>query len=259
MQPSDQDRAIEQERYERRATEFLHAPTRLGLDGAASVPVELRTPYLRYEAWVKQAARPGLTVLDVCCGDGRHSLTAAHTGCTITVSDIAPSNLAIARLRADRAGVVLETVAANAEHLPFPDAHFDLVTCAGSLSYVDLEIFLAEVTRILRPGGAFIFVDSLNHNPVYRLNRFIHYLRGQRSRSTLQRMPTMATLRRLGEVFPGLEVSYHGIFSFLAPILRIAGRERATRWLDAADRIFSLCRRQAFKVVGLGRKPRAVQ
>lgn len=125
----------------------------------ASVPVELRTPYLRYKAWVTQAAGPGLALLDVCCGDGWHSLAAAGTGCRIIVS-------AIARQRANRAGITIETVAANAEQLPFPDGHFDLITCAGSLSYVDLELFLAEVTRILRPGGAFIFVDSLNHNPL---------------------------------------------------------------------------------------------
>jgi ubiquinone/menaquinone biosynthesis C-methylase UbiE len=243
------------ERYERRALLMLNQPRQLGPDGPAALASEFQTPYRVYEALIAQHTGPGMRLLDVCCGDGRHSLAAAASGCQITVSDIAPANLAAARLRAERAGFTIETVVANAEQLPFPDGHFDLVTCAGSLSYVDLELFLAQVTRILRPEGAFIFVDSLNHNPVYRLNRWIHYLRGHRSRSTLLRMPTITTVRRIGEVFPGLQVSYHGIFSFLALALRPLGRERAARWLDAADIIFSRFQHHAFKVVGIGRKP----
>lgn len=68
-------------------------------------------------------------------------------------------------------------------------------------------------------------------------------------------MPTVTTLKRIGEVFPGLQVSHHGIFSFLAPALRPLGCERAARWLDAADETFSRFQQEAFKVVGIGRKP----
>ena len=250
--PGD-DREIERVRYNNRAGRLLAVSGgQLGSDGAASVDPVLRRPYLVYEDLVRSSTRPGLTVLELCCGDGLHSLTAARAGADVTASDIAENSLALARQRASRAGLTLRTVAANAEKLPLPDASFDLVTCAGSLSYVDLESLLAELRRVLRPGGAFIIVDSLNQNPVYRFNRWLHFLR---SRSTLRRMPTQATLERIRADYPDLKVSYHGIFSFLAPVLSPLGKERAARWLDDWDACLPGLRHHAFKVGGIGHRP----
>ena len=151
--------------------------------------------------------------------------------------------------------MVLTGATADAEQLPWPDASFDVITCAGSLSYVNLDRFLSEVVRLLQPGGAFIFADSLNHSPIYLLNRWWHFSRGHRSLSTIQRMPTMGTLQCIRRDFPDLQVSYHGIFSFLAPLLRLLGSTRAACWLDAADRRLPWLHRYAFKVVGVGHKP----
>ncbi len=256
MTDPGQDREIERQRYNERAgRQLAEAGSALGPDGAAAVDPVLRRPYLVYEELVRRAARPGLAVLDLCCGDGLHSLTAARAGADVTASDIAENNLALARQRAARAGLPLRTVIADAEKLPLPDASFDLVTCAGSLSYVDLECFLAELRRVLRPGGAFIFVDSLNHNPAYRFNRFLHFLRGRRSRSTLERMPTQATLARIRADYPDLQASYHGVFAFLAPVLRLLGPARAAECLDRWDAAQPGLHRQAFKVVGFGHRP----
>ncbi len=257
MPDSIPDKLIERDRYEQRASALLAADplAALGPDGAGSVPPEFRSPYLRYEAHIRALARPGIRVLDLCCGTGRHSLVAAQSGAQVTVADIAPHNVELARLRATRAGLQVAGTVTDAESLPWPDSSFDVVTCAGSLSYVDLEKFLAELRRVLRPGGAFVFVDSLNHNPFYRLNRYVNYRRGQRSRSTLKRMPSLATLERIRVDFPELQVSFHGIFCFLSPVLRLAGAERAARWLDRWDAAVPFLRHHAFKVVGSGFRP----
>lgn len=253
---ADQDREKEKVRYELKAIAALRGnSSHLDLDGAESIPIEFRTPYSIYESHIAKLAQKGVRLLDICCGDGRHSLSGAKGGCSITVTDIAPANLKLTCRRAARLGISIDAVTANAEELPFPDSHFDIITCAGSMSYVDHTIFLGEVHRVLNPGGAFVFVDSLNHNPVYRLNRFIHYLRGHRSFSTLRRMPTMESLNSIRATFPDLVTSFHGIFSFLAPIVRLAGSERAACWLDSIDRAFPLLHRFAFKVVGVGHKP----
>lgn len=257
MKQTDHDKAAERARYDLRAGTIIDSGRieQLGLDGAEGVPEGLRAPYLAYENHVRRHARPGISFLDVCCGDGIHSLTAGHLGARVTASDLAENNLVVAQTRATRAGLRIHTLAANAENIPLPDRSFDLMTCVGSLSYVDPDLFLREMLRLLRPGGAFIFVDSLNHNPLYRLNRWRHYRRGHRSFSTLTRMPTLATLQRIRRDFPDLQVSFHGIFSFLSPLLRVLGPARAARWLDAADRLFPWLHRYAFKVVGFGRKP----
>ena len=248
---------VERARYNERSLHTLAAGTHddFAISGAAALSPALRTPYLRHEASIREHARPGVDVLDVCCGDGLHSLTAAYNGANVTATDLAEHALKIAAIRAERAGLEIRFVPADAETLPFADHSFDVVTCAGSLSYVDLGKFLGELRRVLRPGGAFIFVDSLNHNPVYRLNRWWHYRRGRRTRATLERMPTLSTLAAIRAVFPDLNVSFHGVFSFLIPALKLVGPDRSASLLDRADRSLPALQRFAFKVAGVGHLP----
>ena len=257
MLDTERDKEIERDRFDRRARDFLQNDSvkRFKPDGAQSVTPELRRPYVVYEEHIQRLARPGVRVLDLCCGTGLHSLTAARCGAEVTGTDFAENALKLAEIRAARAGLAIRFVCADVEALPFGSSSFDVVTCAGSLSYVDLPGLLQELRRVCRPGGAFIFVDSLNHNPLYRLNRFLQYLRGRRSWATLVRMPTFETIRAIRRVFPDLTVSYHGVFSFMAPLLRPVGRERAAVWLDNLDEAFPSLRRYAFKIVGVGHLP----
>ena len=246
------DKSIERDRYERRAIRTLQSSggKKLGPDGALAAPLALRRPHEIFEQRIRAAVGPNTDALDVCCGTGLFSLIAAGAGARVAASDIAEHNLELAKLRAARAGVRLETLVADAERLPLPDGSFNLITCSGSLSYVDLDPFLAEVRRLLRPGGRFVCIDSLNHNPIYRLNRSVQYWRGRRSKSTLMRMPTQATIAQImARIGPG-EVSYHGCFSFLAtPARLVFGEERAARWLDSADDRLPWLKPLAFKFV----------
>jgi ubiquinone/menaquinone biosynthesis C-methylase UbiE len=149
----------------------------------------------------------------------------------------------------------LQTVTADAEQMPFPDGSFNVITCAGSLSYVNLERFLHEIQRLLRPNGWFVCVDSLNHNPIYRLNRYLRYLRGSRTRATLLRMPTLGTIARLRAQFAATETSFHGYASFLAPLLRpLLGETRTAGVLDRFDDCWPGLQRWAFKFVLRGRR-----
>jgi 2-polyprenyl-6-hydroxyphenyl methylase/3-demethylubiquinone-9 3-methyltransferase len=55
------------------------------------------------------------------------------------------------------------------EALPYADAAFDIVVCVDVLEHVqDLSKVLAEVARVLKPGGVFLF-DTINRNPLARL------------------------------------------------------------------------------------------
>jgi SAM-dependent methyltransferase len=253
----EQQKLIERDRYDQRARALLdHQDVALGPDGAASQPLTIRAPYLVYEDYIRRSVTPGAQSLDVCCGTGLYSLIAAGAGATATASDIAEHNLALARRRAERAGLPLHTVSADAEQLPFRDQSFDIVTCAGSLSYVEPTRFLAEVRRILRPGGWFVCIDSLNHNPVYRLNRYVQYLRGRRTKATLLRMPTLDTVRVLNQQFGAAETSFHGAGSFLAPVIKpLLGEDRTAGALDRFDRRWPELHRWAFKFVFRGRRP----
>ena len=220
------------------------------------VNVEIRTPYIIYEALTKKYSHEGVRVLDLCCGDGILSLVAALNKASVTVADIAPHNIELALLRGKHHGIFLSGKVGDAESLQFEDNSFDIVTCAGSLSYLDHSRVLAEINRILKEEGVFICVDSLNHNPIYRFNRWIHYLLGDRTKSTLLRMPTMRVFDKFeSEIGPVVYRSFHGIFSFLIPLLKpLLGASTTGRVLDYLDLSFPALRSQAFKFVAVVQK-----
>jgi ubiquinone/menaquinone biosynthesis C-methylase UbiE len=102
--------------------------------------------------------------LDLCCGTGA-GLDMLRPLCRDAVIglDFSEGMLAIARQRSEVAGSAhLNFVRADALALPFTTS-FDVVTCFGALGHIlqrDEPRFVAEVARVLRPGGCFAFVTS---------------------------------------------------------------------------------------------------
>ena len=134
------------------------------------------------------------------------------------------------------------------------DKSFDVVVSAGSLSYGDNQKVCFEIFRVLRDGGSFVCVDSLNHNPIYRVNRFVHYLTGKRSRSTLLRMPTIALIDKYRALYGDVSVSFYGSIAWCFPILSLLVSNRnAARFSNWIDNVLSI-NRSAFKFVMLAKK-----
>jgi SAM-dependent methyltransferase len=87
--------------------------------------------------------------LDVGCGDGR--LTAEIDAAALTAADV--SAVALERAAARLPGAALVELEPDAP-LPLDDAAFDLVLCAETVEHVrDVQLFLSELRRVLRPGG----------------------------------------------------------------------------------------------------------
>ena len=96
----------------------------------------------------------GQRVLDVGAGTGNASLPAAATGAHVTASDLTPELLEAGRARAEAEGLELEWVEADAEHLPFPDASFDVVISSIGVMFAPHHQQAAdELVRVCRPGG----------------------------------------------------------------------------------------------------------
>jgi SAM-dependent methyltransferase len=97
---------------------------------------------------------PGQRVLDVGAGTGNASLPAAATGADVTASDLTPELLEIGRRRAQAAGLSLDWVEADAEHLPFKDASYDVVmSLIGAMFAPHHQQTADELVRVCRPGG----------------------------------------------------------------------------------------------------------
>jgi SAM-dependent methyltransferase len=100
------------------------------------------------------AIEPGARVLDVAAGTGNAAIPAARLGARVTASDLTPELFDAGRARAREAGVELEWVEADAEHLPFDDAAYDVVlSCIGVMFAPHHREAADELVRVCRPGG----------------------------------------------------------------------------------------------------------
>ena len=98
--------------------------------------------------------RPGESVLDVACGSGNLAIPAARVGAHVTGIDIAPNQIAQARLEARSAGCVVAFEIGDAEGLPCTENQFDTtVSMFGAMFAYRPERVVRELLRVTRPGG----------------------------------------------------------------------------------------------------------
>jgi SAM-dependent methyltransferase len=99
--------------------------------------------------------QPGARVLDVACGTGNLAIPAARKGAQVWGIDIAPNLLEQARERASAESLQAVFEEGDAEQLPYPDAHFDVVmSMFGAMFAPRPEVAASELARVCRPGGA---------------------------------------------------------------------------------------------------------
>ena len=116
----------------------------------------------RHQEW------DGRDVLDLGCAGGFMAEALARRGARVTGIDPAREAIAAARRHAEAEGLMIAYDVGTGEEMTYPDASFDAVVCVDVLEHVrDLDQVLANVARVLRPGGRFLF-DTINRNPVAR-------------------------------------------------------------------------------------------
>lgn len=133
---------------------------------------ELGKQVLKYESRAIQSSlnlRKGQRVLDVGCGTGIFTKLLAQKGLNVTGVDESEKMLSIAKSKPELAGV--EFINDNAEHLSFPDAHFDRVLCAFMLEFSTIPLkVVTEMIRVLKPGGIMI-IATLNSAGIWAKGR----------------------------------------------------------------------------------------
>ena len=101
-------------------------------------------------------------VLDVATGTGDVALLLKKTrpAAEVIGSDFTPQMLELARAKAEKAGVEVDFVEADALALPFADGSFDAITVAfGFRNFADYQRGLAEFYRVLAPGGRAVILE----------------------------------------------------------------------------------------------------
>ena len=112
------------------------------------VPADPGPPPAHLVAFVRALGHAD-RALDLGCGDGR--LGAELDAGDLTAADV--SAVALDRARSRLPGARMVELEPDAP-LPLDDASFDLVLCAETIEHVrDVQLFLSEIRRVLRPGG----------------------------------------------------------------------------------------------------------
>jgi ubiquinone/menaquinone biosynthesis C-methylase UbiE len=108
--------------------------------------------------WRLLEAEPGMEVLDLACGHGRIANALAARGCRVTGLDATPLFLDRARHDAAARGVTVTYVEGDMRDLPWTDRFDRVINWFSSFGYFDdagNRRVLAEVARVLKPGGRF--------------------------------------------------------------------------------------------------------
>ena len=109
--------------------------------------------------------KPGESILDVGCGTGGVTIPAKQrVGASGKAAGIdpAPEMIGVARQKAQRKGLEIDFRIGVIEAMPFPDASFDAVTSSLMMHHLPEHLKvkgLAEVYRVLKPGGRLLIAD----------------------------------------------------------------------------------------------------
>ena len=251
------DKFIERDRYEERAKNVLKSKVVEEKNlGSEDISLYLREPYLKYENYIKKYIKPSYKVLEVGSGTGIHTYSILKTGAKVTATDISRSSTKIVNKKYRSFVEInkLETKIADIEDLPFSDESFDAITSAGSLSYGSRKLVDNEIYRVLKPGGKFICVDSLNNNLIYRANRFTGFILGKRSLMTIKNMLATSDINNLEKKYEEIKVRYYGSITFAIPFIsKVIGKKKASYFSSYLDRKCNI-KKSAFKFVLLAKK-----
>jgi SAM-dependent methyltransferase len=182
----------------------------------------------------------GRRCLELGCGTGLTSYFLRQRGGNWTSCDFERDHVESAR-----ALVGSDVLEVNERVLPFPDASFDVVVAINFLEHIkDDETFFAEMTRVLKPGGAFVFLAPKGEKGRlgYAVKRMLGFTADQEgfghARDGYPPAAARALMQRHGIRVAGLE-SYCRFFTeFVEDLLNYAYHRKAMKGRDTAQQDF---------------------
>jgi ubiquinone/menaquinone biosynthesis C-methylase UbiE len=134
------------------------------------------TERVRRDENIIMRSAAGKRVLDYGCGRGEYSLELLKLGANVEGIDISETYVKAAEQAARGAGYESSRYTfqvMDAHRLEFADNSFDFVIGNGILHHLDYPTALAEIQRVLKPGGRAVFQEPLKGNPLLALLRYM--------------------------------------------------------------------------------------
>ena len=250
------------EYYNKKAEEWLRENRKQGVatDFEGFSPNLLSSFRFCYEYLKNKCQNKKL--LDYGCGNGVHSIFPAKCGAEVIGIDLSEQSLKIAGERAKREGVEdkVRFLTMDCEKMGFPENYFDIIFDGGTFSSIDINKAYPELSRILKPQGFLLGIETFGHNPFTNLKRKINKLMGKRTGWAAEHIFKMNDLEKAKNYFNKVEVNFFHLISWLAfPFLDLPGGKILLKTLEAIEKILfkiPALRKYAFKVVFIFSEPK---
>ena len=205
-------------------------------------------PYLKYEEYLTSIIRSNYTVLDLCVGDGIHSIIPAKLANFYCALEPSKSGLKILEKRLQKENIInYKLLNSTIEEFDINQS-FDLITIVNSISYFDKNEILRIYNNNLKQGGKLIIIDSLNNNIFYKINHYFHVLKGNRSIKTIRRIFSFGKLQSFLLNFDNVEnIHFYGPFLFLKKIMHPLGMKNLFNKMAQKDHNLRTFARYSFK------------
>jgi SAM-dependent methyltransferase len=206
--------------YEHKALKYSKLPIeqltkQTGTDGMSNLHIP---PFEYFYEQIRILIHKNLSVLEIGAGMGRHSGVIIKTGAILTANDISTKSLEVLKKTHPDVSYL---VCSDMSNLPVDSKSFDAIVSCGSLSYADPDLMNKEIFRLLKDGGTLIICDSLNHNLMYRLNRFMHYILGKRSLNSIVRIPDLNRIESLSIPFTKTRLKFFGSYLWIVTLSKL--------------------------------------
>lgn len=182
----------------------------------------------------------GGKILDYGCGTGIHLVNLAKIGREVVGIDLSKKSLEIAekRLKNERLDGRVKVLLMDCEKLEFPDNSFDVVFDGGTFSSLDLDKTLSEISRVLKPNGILMGIETLGHNPFTNLKRKINKIRGKRTGWAAEHIFKMDDFKKAEKYFNKKDVYFFHLVSWLAfPFMNLPGGKILLKLLERIDHL----------------------
>ena len=172
-------------------------------------------------------------VLDYGCGIGPHiERVIQFNPKRITGIDISEVSISKAKEKFKDFNSKVELLVDNCEETKFDDNKFDLVYGLGILHHLETSKCIAEISRILKPGGILLFIEPLGTNPLINFYRILT----PNSRSKDEHPLVNQDFKYINKKFIGTKIKYYGFLTLIFfPFYRSPNRSKLFRLLAALD------------------------
>lgn len=237
---------IEKKRFDKEAKN-LNKLNKSNLIGINSIEPVYRDCYEHYHKTLKKFINANDNVLEIACGYGRHSKIPISACKFYTGLDISAESISLAKKTFN---FYKNVKFINSDFLNYGfNEKFDVIICAGSLSYFKLDDFLNKIKSISNNKTRLIFVDSLNNNLFYKAKRYFDYFLGRRTYSTIINMPTYNIINKLKKNYKSVEYRCFGVLMFLNFLTIFIGEKSFIKFLKLFDSKFKIFEKYSFKIV----------